>query len=128
MRLRTFLPTALAVGFLTVVAGCENEHEIAGPLSSFNSFTILVEVADSGAGASAGGYLVTVSPGDLSERISAGELVRISVPKSDRPYTVELSGVAGNCSVSGQASRSIRVRVRDRWILAERADFSVGCP
>lgn len=127
MRVRTFLPTALAVGLLTVLTGCDSENQPAGPLSSFNSFAILVEVTDVGNGADANGYVVTVSPGDFSERIGQGELLRIPLAKNDAPYLVTLSDVAGNCVLDGSATRSIRVRVRDQSTLAKRADFLVDC-
>ena len=128
MKVRSFVPTALAVGLIAVFTGCENKNEIAGPLSSFNSFAIVVQITDAGAGASTSGYAVTVSPGDITETVRAGEPTRISVPKNDKPYTVTLNGVAGNCAVSGSTSRSIRVRVRDRSTLSRRADFTVDCP
>jgi hypothetical protein len=128
MKVRSFLPTALAAGLITVFTGCDSKNQIAGPLSSFNSFAIVVQVTDAGAGASTSGYSVTVSPGDITETVHAGEPTRISVPKNDEPYTVTLTAVAGNCSVSGSTSRSIRVRVRDRSTLSELADFTVDCP
>jgi hypothetical protein len=127
MKVRTLFSTALAVGSLAALTGCEDDNDIAGPLSSFNNFTILVEVTDVGLGADPDGFLVTVSPGDVTERIGEGELLRVPVAKNDMPYTVTLSEVAGNCDLEGEASRSIRVRVRDQSTLARRADFVVDC-
>ncbi|MFV1988362.1 MAG: hypothetical protein ACC682_13860 [Gemmatimonadota bacterium] len=126
MRVRTRFPAALVVGALAVLMGCD-DNDIAGPLSRFNSFTILVEVTDVGVGADPNGFVVTVSPGDVTERVGVGELLRVPVPKTDTPYSVTLSEVAGNCHVEGEASRSIRVRVRDQSTLARRADFVVEC-
>ncbi len=127
MRVCALFSTALAVGSLTVLTGCEDKNDIAGPFEQFNNFTILVEVTDIGLGTDPNGFVVTVSPGDITERLGESELLRIPVPKNDKPYTVTLSEVAGNCDLEGEASRSIRVRVRDQSTLARRADFIIDC-
>ncbi|MDX1393558.1 MAG: hypothetical protein R3195_04175 [Gemmatimonadota bacterium] len=126
MKVRTLLSAALAAGSMFALSACDETREVAGPLSDFNDFNLLVEVTETGPGADPNGYVITVSPGDVSERLAHGELYRLRVPKSDSTYTVTLSEVAGNCTADAM-SRSIRVLVRDRWTLARRADFTVDC-
>lgn len=127
MKLRSLLPAALVAGSIVVFSACEDENEIAGPLSEFNDFNILVEVTEIGVGTDPNGYVVTISPGDVTERVDDGELLTVRVPKQDAAYSVTISEVAGNCAATDGMSREIRVRVRNQSTLARRADFGIDC-
>ena len=127
MKVRTLLSAALAAGSMFVLSGCDENRDVAGPLSDFNEFQVLVEVTETGSGSDADGYMIAISPGDVTAGLAAGELFRLRVPKSDTPYTVTLSGVAGNCVAADGTTRSLRVRIHNRWTIARRADFTVDC-
>ena len=127
MKRHSLLSTLFVVGSLAILSGCDDEKEdIAGPFERFNRFTILVEVTNLGTGADGNGFLVEVQPSGQTERIAAGELLRVDSPKGST-YTVTLSDVASNCAVVDGDSRSIRVRKNDQSTLARRADFAVSC-
>jgi hypothetical protein len=126
MKRRSLLPTLFAFGSLVVLAGCDDETEIAGPFDRFTQFSILIEVTNLGTGSDGNGFLVEIQPSGKSERVAAGELLRVESPKGST-YTVTLSDVASNCTVLDGSSRSIRVKSNDQGTLARRADFAVSC-
>jgi hypothetical protein len=126
MKRRSLLPMLFAVGSLVILAGCDDEDAIAGPFERFTRFSLLIEVTNLGTGSDGNGFVVEVQPSGQSERIAAGELLRVESPKGST-YTVTLSDVASNCSIVDGSSRSIRVRSNDQGTLARRADFAVDC-
>ena len=126
MRSRSFLSALCFTGSLLLLTGCDNDNRPLGPFARFASFSILAEVTNVGTGADANGFVLTIEPSGTSERVGAGELLRVDQSKGGT-WTVTLSDVAGNCAIVGDATRSITVRDRDRNTLARRADFTVDC-
>lgn len=126
MKRSSLLPTLCVVGSLAILTGCDDKKDIAGPFERFTRFSLLIEVTNLGTGSDGNGFLVEVQPSGKTERVAAGELLRVESPKGST-YTVTLSDVASNCAVVDGSSRSIRVKSNDRGTLARRADFAVDC-
>ena len=124
MRLRSLLP-ATVVASTVLFTGCDSD--IASPLESFQSFTIVIEVRDSGPGVDGDGFIVTVDPSDTVLRVAAGELARLQMQSKGPSYTVTLSDIAVNCAVLDGFARRITVRENDIMTLARRAEFNVEC-
>jgi hypothetical protein len=85
------------------------------------SATIEVSAVTSGEGQDNDGYTITVD-GDLSEPIDPNGTVSFPALEAGQ-HTIDLSGIAGNCSVSGQNPRTLSV---DAGSTASTT-FSVSC-
>jgi len=84
--------------------------------------SVTVTTATTGATPDPDGYTVTVTPGATQPIGLAGTVTFGGLDPGS--HTVALSGLAGNCSVTGAVSRNVTVTVGD----TASVSFSVSCP